>query len=88
MTASDHAVRARVEGKLKTERRTVWRVEVGAIGIRCVWREDRFVVETRAGGRTWERIAEGSDATVFLRRAVLADAMGRWIEAAAKAAAR
>ena len=88
MMASDRAVRARVDGKQETERRTAWRIDVGAIAIRCVWRVERFVVETRAGGRTWERIADGPDATVLLRRAVLADAMGRWTETAARAAAR
>ena len=63
---TDDAVRARVEGRLKTAGKTVWSLECGGLRLRCL-RADvgGFIVQAHDGSR-WGELTKGSDAHKLL----------------------
>lgn len=66
---TDEAVRARVEGRMATERRTAWEIRVVHLRARCLRQADgSYVVQVRDAKGWNEEIARGTDAAELLRK--------------------
>lgn len=66
--SQDKAVAARAAGKARVTRQTVWTLQVGTIGLRCI-HDIIFIVEAKYRGQ-WERITSGPQPDKLLQRAV------------------
>jgi hypothetical protein len=62
---TDDAVRARVEGRMKTASKTVWSLECGGLRLRCLRADGGFIVQVHDGSR-WGELTKGSDAHKLL----------------------
>jgi hypothetical protein len=75
---SNSPQQARVEGKMATEARTAWLLEVGPVRVRCLREQDcSYVVQQRDPRRGWcHEIGRGSDPVELLARVARTTAFG------------
>jgi hypothetical protein len=69
VSASDKAMRARVNGRTKMAERTAWTLEANGLAVRCVKTRDGYTVQARVG--KWSDLGlAGTDPIVLLQAVV------------------